>query len=267
MTTLVFALVHYRNTAAIKASIERLRALTVPTGWTVAIIVADNSGDAPADLGAALKVTVVADGANHGYLGGAAMAFNHWRTLHGVPSWFVIINPDAAPKADALLTLANLSIGDDVAIVAPGVLLGGTTPQNPFMSKRPSRSRMRMYTIAFRSALLTRLLDALQELKRGRARVAVAASQPQTIYAAHGSIMFVRSRFFERGGTLAYRGFMFGEEIHLAEQIRKLGMRVLYAPAMEVIHDGGSTTGRIDAERRREWHRASADVLWEDHFR
>jgi GT2 family glycosyltransferase len=263
MTTIVFALVHYKNTAAIRTSIAQLRALAVPPGWSVDVIVADNSGDAPGDLAAML----VSDGANHGYLGGAAKAFDHFRAVHGVPSWFVIVNPDAVPQTDALLKLAGASIPDDVAIVAPGVLLGGTTPQNPFLSRRPSRARMRTYTIAFRSPLLTRVLDALLELKRGQARLAVSTGHARAIYAAHGSIIFIRSRFFERGGTLAYRGFMFGEEIHLAEQARKLGMRVWYLPEVEVIHDGGSTTGRIDSSRRREWHRASADVLWEDYFR
>lgn len=263
MTSVVFALVHYRNTAAIRSAIARLRALQVPAGWTVDIIVADNSGDAPGDLDA----LVVHDGRNRGYLGGAAMAFDHWRTAHGVPSWFVIINPDADPKPGALPALADAAMADDVGIVAPGVLLGGITPQNPFMSERPSRARMRMYTIAFRSALLTRALDVLLDLKRRRARRAAPSTVPQSIYAAHGSIVFVRSTFFERGGTLAYRGFMFGEEIHLAEQARKLGLRVWFVPAVEVIHDGGSTTGRVDSSSRREWHRASADVLWEDYFR
>ena len=263
MTSVVFALVHYRNTPAIREAIARLRALTLPAGWTADIVVADNSGDAPPDLGA----VIVGDGGNHGYLGGAAMAFDHRRASHGVPSWFVIVNPDAEPAENALSSLAATPLAENVAIVAPSVLLGGHTPQNPFMTERPSRARMRMYSIIFRSALLTRVMDLLLDLKRGRSRLTPPLPQPRSIYAPHGSIMFVRSVFFERGGTLAYRGFMFGEEIHLAEQARKLGLLVRFVPTIEVIHDGGSTTGRVDSASRRNWHRASADVLWEDYFR
>lgn len=264
MTTIVFALVHYRNTTAVRSAVARVRALQVPTDWVVDVIVADNSSDAPRDIGA----TTVSDGTNRGYLGGAALAFDHWAATHGhAPDWFVLFNPDAEPRADALLALAGVAIADDVAIVAPGVLLGGVTPQNPFMATRPSRARMRMYTIAFRSALLTRILDVMLDLKRRQARLATAVRAPQSIYAAHGSAVFIRSAFFERGGTLAYRGFMFGEEIHLAEQVRRLGMTVLFVPAVEVVHDGGSTTRRVDSTSRREWHRDSADILWEDYFR
>lgn len=263
MTTIVFALVHYRNSAAIAGAIARLRALRIPDGWAVHILVADNSGD----IQAGIEATVVSDGHNHGYLGGAAMALNHWQSRHGVPEWFVILNPDAALKTGALVALASASIGDDVAIVAPDVLLGGSSPQNPFLLERPSRARMRFYTIAFRSALLTRALDRLLDLKRRRARRATRPAGPAPIYAAHGSAVFINARFFARGGTLAYRSFMFGEEIHLAEQVRRLGLRVLYLPSVEVIHDGGSTTGRVDSSTRRDWHRASADVLWKDYFR
>ena len=106
MTTVVFALVHYRNTPAIRQAIARLRALAVPAGWTTDVIVADNSGDAPPDLDAA----VVRDGSNRGYLGGAAMAFEHRRASHGMPSWFVIVNPDAEPAAGALTALANTTL-------------------------------------------------------------------------------------------------------------------------------------------------------------
>jgi GT2 family glycosyltransferase len=264
MTAIVFALVHYRNTAAIQDAIARLRVLRVPAAWTVDVIVADNSGDAPDDIGA----PVVRDGSNRGYLGGAAMAFDHWKTTRKrTPEWFVIINPDAVPNANALEALAAAGTADDVAMVAPAVMLGGETPQNPFLSKRPSRARMWGYTVAFRSALLTRLMDVLLDLKRRRARQSPPTRGPQSIYAPHGSIVFVRAAFFERGGTLAYRGFMFGAEIHLAEQSRRLGMTVLFLPSLQVVHDGGSTTGRVDSTSRREWHRASADVLWEDYFR
>lgn len=264
MTTVLFALVHYRNTTAIREAIAHLRALRPPPGWTVDVTVADNSGDAPEVLGA----PVVRDGGNRGYLGGAAMAFEHWMASHGhAPDWFVIINPDAVPRADALEALAAAAIPDDVAMVAPGVMLGGVTPQNPFLAKRPSRARMWGYTVAFRSALLTRLMDVLLDLKRRRARQATPSREPRPIYAPHGSSVFVRAAFFDRGGTLAYRGFMFGEEIHLAEQARRLGMTVWYLPSVEVNHDGGSTTRRVDSISRREWHRASADILWEDYFR
>jgi GT2 family glycosyltransferase len=265
MTTILFALIHYGNTDAIRTAVGRLRSLHVPGGWRRAVLVADNSADAPEDLG----VDVVSTGGNLGYLGGAAAVLDWWRTRHqDPPDWFVIVNPDVGLRDTTLLTLGELRFADDVAIVAPAVLLGGITPQNPFLDGRPSRLRMRTYTIAFRSAVLTHVLDRLLDMKHLVARRRPAGSgEPRAIYAPHGSIMFIRRVFFDRGGMLKFAGFMFGEEIHLAEQVRRLGLRVLFVPAMEVMHEGKSTTGRVESDRRREWHRASADILWEDYFR
>ncbi len=265
MTRVLFALVHYHDADAVRSAIARIRTLLLPTEWRVQVAVADNSGTAPDDLGAEM----VTAGGNRGYLGGAALALERWRELHGCPpDWFVIANPDAALRPDALLALGNARLPDDVGIVAPTILLAGTTPQNPFLDARPSRARMRFYTIAFRSRVLTRTLDALLVSKRHAARRRAAAGRgTRPIYAAHGSLVFVHAQFFERGGTLAYRAFMYGEEIHLAEQARALGLQVLFVPAVEAVHHGGSTTGRIGDARRREWHRKSADVLWEDYFR
>ena len=265
MTSVLFALVHYHNTEAVREAVAGIRALRLPEAWRAEVRVADNSGDAASDLGA----EIVSVGSNRGYLGGAALILERWREAHGrPPDWFVIINPDLTLRPDALLALGNAPIANDVGIVAPSILLAGTTPQNPFLEKRPSRARMRFYTIAFRSAVLTRALDALLESKRRAARRATTAGRgPRPVYAPHGSLVFISARFFDRGGTLAYRAFMYGEEIHLAEQARSQALRVLFVPSVEAVHHGGSTTGRIDAHRRREWHRASADVLWEDYFR
>jgi GT2 family glycosyltransferase len=90
--------------------------------------------------------------------------------------------------------------------------------------------------------------------------------EPGCIYAAHGSAVFIRDTFFRRGGSLRFGGFMFGEEIHLAEQARRLGLSVLYLPTIRVIHGGGSTTMRVHTRERRRWHLESARVLWNQYF-
>jgi GT2 family glycosyltransferase len=266
VTSLVFALVHYRNAPAIRAAVWRLRAVAVPAGWTVEVIVADNSGEAPDDLGA----PIIRVGTNLGYLGGAAQVLDAWRTRHegGWPDWFVLLNPDVELAPAALLVLSATPLRDDVALVAPAILLGGTVPQNPFLRIRPSRARMRFYTVAYRSAALTRMLDLLLDIKRRVLRTSITLrSEPETIYAPHGSAIFCHRRFFERGGTLAYRAFMYGEEIHLAEQARAVGLSVMFIPAIKVTHAGSSTTGAVESAERREWHRVSAEVLWKDYFR
>ncbi|HUP50022.1 MAG TPA: hypothetical protein VNA04_14655 [Thermoanaerobaculia bacterium] len=264
MKRVLLMTVHFRNAAEVGAFAANAAALQVPEGWRVDVAVVDNSGGLPPHPG----VSIYPAPANLGYLGGAALGLDRWRAeQHGeVPEWVGIVNPDVALAGDAIAALLTAGLPESVAIVAPSVLLGGTIPQNPFLQRRPSSFRMWLYTVVFRSALLTLLLDLLLSLKRFRARRR-SAGGPRPIYAAHGSAVLIRRSFFERGGTLSYRGFMYGEEIHLAEQVRSMGGTVMYMPSIAAVHRGSSSTSAVRFSKRRQWHLQSAQALWSDYFR
>jgi GT2 family glycosyltransferase len=264
MKRVVLIAVHYRNAVDIETFAANVDALKVPPGWSVDLVVVDNSGGAPSVSGASL---VIAPG-NLGYLGGAAFGLEQWQLQHPgeAAEWVGIINPDIALDRDAVEVLAAAGLSSDVVAVAPSVLLRGTTPQNPFLARRPSRLRMWLYTIVFRSLLLTKILDGLLAVKRRQAR-GRETDRPGPVYAAHGSAFFLRRPFFDRGGTLRYRAFMYGEEIHVAEQVRSMKGLIWFLPQIRAIHRGSSTTSAAGSALRRVWHLDSARVLWEDYFR
>lgn len=265
MSRLLLVTVHFRNGSDIERFVAEASALSVPNGWKVDVAVVDNSGDAPRVAGA----SVFAPGRNLGYAGGAAFGVEQWRAQHDgdLPQWIGIVNADVAFQAGALAALISASLPENVVVVAPSVLLGGISPQNPFLLRRPPAARMWLYTVVFRSSLLTRVSDALLTAKRRFARTGGRAERQQEIYAAHGSVFFLRNRFFERGGTLRYSGFMYGEEIHIAEQARAIGGTVVYMPSVEAIHRGSATTSAVTFGQRRQWHLESARLLWRDYFR
>ncbi len=85
-------------------------------------------------------------------------------------------------------------------------------------------------------------------------RPAAAASTTEKIYAPHGSFIALHRSYFEHGGTLDYGAFLFGEEIFIAETARKLGLTVLYEPAIAIEHTERSTAAGLwnrDASRYR----------------
>ncbi|HUP45467.1 MAG TPA: methyltransferase domain-containing protein [Thermoanaerobaculia bacterium] len=262
MSTVLFITVHYRNAADVKRFVENIKAIRMPSGWRSAIVVVDNSGEAQQGEGAALLRAP----SNLGYLGGAAFGLERWiEENNTTPDWVAVVNPDVEFQADAFEVLAAADPGDDIVAVAPTVMLRGEMPQNPFFRTRPSRFRMWLYTVIFRSAMLTKLFDFLLVAKRRRG--GRGATAPEEIYAAHGSVILLRRSFFARGGSLQYRGFMYGEEIHVAEQARAAGGRILYLPDMRAAHRGSSATGGVTSWQRRLWHLQSARVLWNEYFR
>ena len=54
--------------------------------------------------------------------------------------------------------------------------------------------------------------------------------------AGHGAFVVLSHHYFEAGGSLDYKSFLFGEEIFLAESCRDLGLSVLYDDSLTVIH-------------------------------
>ena len=263
MKRVLIITVHFNNGSDIERFVSEASSLSVPAGWKIEIVVVDNSGGAPSLRSAELFSAP----RNLGYAGGAAFGAEQWLARgHELPEWIGVVNADVAFGTDAIAALVSAPLSDDVVAVAPSILLGGTSPQNPFLLRRPSRARMWLYTVIFRSRVLTRLADAVLAAKRRRAAADADRAQ-RAIYAAHGSAFFLRKEFFERGATLRYEGFMFGEEIHIAEQARSVGGIVMYVPAAEAVHLGSATTSRIAREQRRKWHLESALILWRRYFR
>src|SRR3954469_4439982 len=62
------------------------------------------------------------------------------------------------------------------------------------------------------------------------------------IYAPHGSFLVLSKEYFRAGGTLDFPCFLFGEEIYLAENLRRLGLDVVYEPSLEVVHQEHKST-------------------------
>src|SRR5262249_18774531 len=159
---------------------------------------------------------------------GCAWALAQWLAQgYAHPTWICVSNTDLRLHEAFFLNLARADVDAGTGVVAPDVRLGNGAPQNPILHRRPPRAMMLAYAVLSRLALFmpifelsVRLRHVVRSLTGPRART----DAPSPIYAAHGSIFLVHRRFFERGGTLAYRSTMYGEEIHIAEQARRAGL-------------------------------------------
>ena len=70
-----------------------------------------------------------------------------------------------------------------------------------------------------------------------------SGKSPRKIYAPHGACMIFHRRYFECGGALQYGAFLFGEEVAIAERVKRLGGTVVYEPDFRIIHNEHATTG------------------------
>jgi len=227
------------------------------------VIVDNNSGDdSISRIGKAIvefpNIELLTSAQNRGYFGAASWALRHYLTRYNTPDWLVVCNNDIAFNDSRLLV--RLFEDDPAAgVTAPSIISGVTgRDQNPYLSHRPSALRMHVYKWVFRSRTLLNLTEALavlvkklkSNLSRGARQVGRSNrhsnhdsnSGDDRIYAPHGSFLILSKEYFTRGGNLDFPGFLFGEEIYIAETIRRLGLRVVYCPDLEVVHQEHRST-------------------------
>ena len=269
--TVLLTAVHYRNEAQVRHFIAHLHSLSLPPGWRLAVAVADNSASwTPTSLAPELlpaAVNVYTNG-NTGYLGGCAFAYRAWRAEHGtLPGWLGIVNTDLEFAPDFFDRLVTHELPAQVGVVAPNVLLDNGARQNPFMRLRPARFLLYGYMRVWRNTLLSRLWDLgfVTKQKLDAFRSAHLNAAPAKIYAPHGSAVFLKDNLLEVS-TLEYRGFMYFEELHIAEQARRAGLEVWWLPDLVVRHHQNATTGHVRARRRWRWKYQSTRVILEDYF-
>lgn len=218
------------------------------------VLVVDNAFDAnPAGRSVPQNYTTIQAPTNLGYFGGARYGLSLYLEKHPLPDWVIVSNVDLViPDPTFLVKLTELTGRPRLGAVAPrisSVLTG--SDQNPFMTVRPSALRMHSYKWMFRRRLLLNTYEVVgTAFRRARTRLgrslrvlsAVRHANRATIYAPHGSFLILSKNYFARGGDLQFPGFLFGEEIYIAESLKRMNLEAVYEPSLKVVHqEHGST--------------------------
>lgn len=192
------------------------------------------------------RLTLVHAQRNLGYLGGAVLGLQAYLSQNKWPDWVAVSNVDLEIRdPEAFLKTLARHAGSQVGVIAPRIVREDTGRDlNPFMRSRPTALRMWTYALLFNWYAGLAAYDVMAAMKRKilrwRSRSAGESrglsENSETIYAAHGSFFCLSAEYFRRGGELAYEPFLFGEEIHVAEQARLLSLRVVHEPSAVVVH-------------------------------
>ena len=243
------------------------------------VVVVDNSpsagnGALPDSVSADPHVKAFASGKNLGYFGGAAAALADYLRTNPQPEWVIVSNPDVyLPDREVLQRLVDVHKGDEPAVIAPSIhTLNSAVDQNPYMRVRPKPFRMRLNSLIFSAYPVDVVYQSVSWIKHraletlSRKRPAEAAALPEKIYAPHGSFIALHRSYFERGGNLEHGAFLFGEEIFVAETARKLGLTVLYEPALRIQHTERSTASGLWSRDTSRYRRQASRYLARSFF-
>lgn len=280
---------HYSNEQEVRRFAAQVENLARPSAMTIRMAIADNSGDWNASTPLPAMTTIVRCPVNRGYANGCEFAWRH--VCDGIAAdWVFVCNTDLTLDADFFVNLGRLKLSDEIGVVAPAITRADGLAQNPHFQTRPTNWRMRSYLLAYRFGAVLTAMEAVsrwkQRLRRWIARTVSGVEAPGTdrsgslvrepqaasraardIYAAHGSLFGLSRAFFSRGGRIGYESFLYGEEIHIAEQARRSGLKVRFVPELTVTHHAKAVTGRQHVGQRRRWKYESMRYLFQTYFR
>lgn len=198
-----------------------------------------------------VDVEVADNGAdNKGYLGGALEIYNKKARGYDFVS---ISNVDLAIEPDFFEQLAALNT-TDIGWIAPDIYTEKISRhENPYMLSRPTKRNFCIWNIIYSSTIIYRLYHRLYLLKSRKIRIYPAC----TIYAGHGSFMLFTKAFVEHNSEIHFPGFMYGEEIYMAELNRTARLKTIYAPTLRIANTGNISTGLINQTQKSAWSKES----------
>jgi GT2 family glycosyltransferase len=271
--TVLLICVKYGADKETERYLNSLRALQSRDGLHVMVV--DNSAVGTWGIPSGFDSELIQAPSNLGYFGGARYGLSLFLKSNPLPDWVVVSNVDLRMADPSFLErLAPLGSVLNLGAVAPSIRSSLTgNDQNPFMRVRPSVYRMHFYKWLSRNWLILNTYELLgflfHRMRGSLARVRPNSSSLQSrekIYAPHGSFLILARTYFDRGGTLDFPQFLFGEEVYIAEQMRRLGLEVLYEPSLQVTHQEHQST-KLFKSRRVAQHVAHsaaycADILF-----
>jgi len=222
-------------------------ALSGCTGVDFTLVVVDNS-TAPAD-DQALQ-TIAEMGFNYIYHKspnvGYFPAFTRGVELLSSPADFdgvAISNVDLSVSPDFFVSLQQSMQGIDrnIGIIAPAIIsLGRGADLNPKTIYRPTRFALQKNIFIFKRLWLFQIYRKLSELKAKRPFVSYPSGM--NFYSPHGSFILFTRQYFLSGALYNYPQFLFGEENFVAEQCRRVGLKVNYQPVVKIFDDDHGST-------------------------
>jgi GT2 family glycosyltransferase len=260
-------LVHYHNGPEVARFLQNVRKAAMPEGGRRHVVIVDNGGDArAAGLVNRENVLLVRPTRNLGYANGCSWGIKVFRQHFEVePTWWMVTNSDLQVSPAFFQRLLRTSWPETVGVLAPDVR-EEAWPCNPFLLTRPSVAQLRWWLYVLSTPGAATMYRYLSLVKRRIGRPSAPPVHPRSIYAPHGSLMVMHRRFFEQGGRLGYGGFLYGEELHVAEQARTCDLTVWWSPLLQACHYTGGVTGSLSAARRRKWMRESLEFVYRTYF-
>lgn len=245
--TLSIVIVNFNTRELLKACLRSVEASR--TAWPWELFVVDNaSADGSADMVAAEFpwATLIRSESNRGY----AYA-NNLGLRRAAGSYLLLLNPDTVLPPDALQQMVEyMDAHPEAGIAGPKLVR-----QDGSLDLACRRSFPSPEVSFYRMLGLSKLFPRSSRFGRYNLTY-LDPDRPAEVDSVVGAFMIVRSEAVSQVGMLDESFFMYGEDLDWAFRIKSRGWKVLYNPAVVVLHYKGESSRRHPRKAILEFYRA-----------
>lgn len=192
-------------------------------------------------------------GKNLGYLPGCLYGVEKSQDNY---SWILVCNTDISFIDFNFFEKALSGIENDVWCVGPDIrLVVSEIHQNPFLTSRPSKLKVNIWKIAYSCYPLFWLYFKLHDIKLQN--MGTNHLDSEIVYAVHGSCFFLKRECLDAIVNEKKIGFMYGEELLVAEVVKTNNKKTYYNAKVAILHNENQVTGKIGNKRKQKWFKES----------
>ncbi len=204
---------------------------------------------------------------NLGYFNGCLYAVRMFKEMD--PNDIIIIsNTDIAIDDINMLGKIDRTIDDNIAVIAPIILMRNGVNDNPFLMRRPSVYKILLWRYILGIWLGFFLYNAMHNIKNKIWHIRKSIKcQSGNIYSAQGSFMIFTSNMMRKMLQQENDIFLYGEEIYVAEVARKNNLKIVYDDRLVIKHNENSSTKYSSCKRKASWYKQSYTYIYNEFFR
>ena len=220
-------------------------------GSKLNVFVSDNGSEEPIDYIQKTfnDIAIIRNKQNLGF----SKAINAILSTTSSP-YIVLLNPDTIVLPDHFWesVAAFMDAHPNVGILGPGVI-------NPDGSIQGSaRSFPKFHSLFFgRRSLLTKILPNSRFARANILTNNASESNPLEVDWVSGACMVIRRKALEKVGMMDDRFFMYWEDIDWCKRMWDSGWKVMYWPAVRIMHHVGGSSDSIAIRPVLEFHKSS----------
>lgn len=180
---------------------------------------------------------------NLGYLGAAFYIINSLDCASEY-DYIIISNVDLIIDDNFFSELSSIKLLERVGWIAPQIYSQQENrDKNPRMLRRYSKFKLLCLLLMYKCPLLHKIYkETLYKRKK-----IFSYNNVSDIYAGHGSFVILTKEFFLAYERINYPVFLYGEEIYLAELVRKAKLKVKYIPSLKITDKEHVSTSKMES--------------------